>query len=73
LNVKVTSNPSGALPGEVVGRPIRLPAVLLCTNGERFCGKTWTANSQWQLTAAMKERRAHEQSCRGGLIVVGSS
>jgi hypothetical protein len=69
MTAKVTSTPATELPGSVIGRPIRIPFVLLCTNGERFCGKTWTANSRHQLAEYMAERRTHEQNCRGGLII----
>ena len=69
---RVTSNPSAELPGDVIGKPIRLPHVLCCTNGERHCKWVRVANSAPQLVELMAERRLHEASCRGGLIVVGS-
>ena len=71
MAVKVTSNPSGELPGSVIGRPIRLPHIMLCTQGERHCGRAWTANTEPDLVLKMAERREHEASCRGGLIVAG--
>lgn len=73
MSVHVTANPSAELPGSVIGKPIRLPAVLLCTMGERFCGKTWTANTQEQFLLKSAERREHEATCKGGLIVVGGT
>ena len=71
MTVRVTSSPSTALPGEVVGKPIRIPHVMLCTSGEVFCGRTWVANSRHQLAEKMAERRKHEEQCRGGLIISG--
>jgi len=67
--VTVTSQPSMAMPGQVIGPPMRLPAVLLCTQGERFCGKHWTANSRGELVELLAERREHEDRCQGGLIL----
>ena len=58
---------------EVAGKPVRLPAVLLCTMGERFCGKVWTANTQEQYLLKSAERREHEATCNGGLIVIGDT
>jgi len=68
VSVSVTSSPASVLPGQVIGRPVRIPAILLCTAGERFCGKTWVANSERALPEKMAERRKHEESCQGGLI-----
>lgn len=73
MAVKVTGNPSAELPGTVVGAAIRLPYVMLCTQGERFCGATWVANSQRDLPVKLAERRSHEESCRGGLIAATST
>jgi hypothetical protein len=67
--VAVTGSPSSALPGQVVGAPLRIPAMLLCTQGERWCGKVWTANDRHQLVALLAERRDHEDRCQGGLIL----
>jgi hypothetical protein len=72
MPVTVTSTPEAAMPGQVVGAPIRLPYVLLCTQGERWCGKHWTANSRPALAELMAERRKHENGCMGGLIVAGA-
>jgi hypothetical protein len=69
MSVSVTSSPASALPGQVVGRPMRIPAILLCTQGERFCGRRWVANSMRELPEKLAERRKHEQDCNGGLIV----
>lgn len=74
MNVRVTSNPSTELPGSVIGRPMRIPYVLLCTvGGERFCGQVWTANSERQLAELLAERRRHEENCQGGLIAATGS
>lgn len=69
MPVNITSSPSGVLPGTVLGKPIRIPHVMLCTQGERWCGRHWTANNRRQLAEYMAERRRHEESCRGGLIL----
>lgn len=73
MAVRVTSNPSGELPGSVIGRPMRLPAILMCTQGERFCGAKWTANTEHELVLALSARRDHETACRGALIVAGGA
>ena len=65
-----TSSAGLAMPDQVVGAPVRLPAILCCTSGEVFCGKTWTANTQKQFVEKAAEKRRHEQNCQGGLIVV---
>ena len=66
-----TPNLSASLPGQVAGAPVRLPAVLLCTSGEVFCGKVWTANTRQQFVEKAAEKRRHELDCQGGLVVVG--
>lgn len=71
MSVRVTANPSGELPGSVIGRPYSLPAFLMCTMGERFCGKRWTARTETEFLLMSAERREHEADCRGGLIVPG--
>ena len=72
MTVTVSTDPAGALAdGSVVGRPIRLPYVMLCTEGERWCGRAWTANSRLQLAELLTDRRRHEQGCQGGLILAG--
>jgi hypothetical protein len=53
----------------VIGRPVRIPYIMLCTHGERFCGKTWVANHRRDLPDRLAERRKHEEICAGGLIV----
>jgi len=70
LSTHYTPHPSTALPGQVVGAPIRLPYVMLCQSGEVFCGKTWVANDQRQFVEKAAEKRRHEENCGGGLIVV---
>jgi hypothetical protein len=69
MTATVTSTPASALPGQVVGKPIRLPHVMLCTQGESFCGWVRTANTRLELAELMAERRKHEENCLGGLIV----
>lgn len=71
MSVHVTSSPSAELPGSVIGKPVRLPCLLLCTMGERHCGKRWMANSYEQFLLKSAERREHEATCKGGLIVIG--
>jgi hypothetical protein len=73
MSVKVTGDPSAELPGSVIGAPIRLPYLMLCTQGEAFCGATWVANSQRELPVKLAERRRHEENCRGGLIVAAGT
>ena len=62
---------STAIPGQITGAPVRLPSVMCCTAGEVFCGQTWTANTREQFLDKAIEKRKHEESCNGGLIVVG--
>jgi hypothetical protein len=70
VSVHVTANPSAEIPGSVIGRPIHLPYFLFCTmGGERPCGKVWTARTQEQFLLLSAERREHEATCKGGLIV----
>jgi hypothetical protein len=69
MAVTVTDSPSTALPGSIIGRPIRLPHVMLCTQGERWCGWVRCANDRHQLVVLMAERRSHEEKCGGGLII----
>lgn len=66
-----TPSPSEILPGQVVGAPIKLPALLCCTSGEVFCGWSRYANNRKQFAEYATERRRHEEGCAGGLIVVG--
>jgi hypothetical protein len=69
VSVKVTANPSAELPGTVIGDPVRIPYILFCTQGgDRFCGRTWVANSRRELPGKLAERRTHEEKCEGGLI-----
>lgn len=68
MSVHVTANPSAEPPGSVIGKPIRLPHFMLCTQGERHCGRVWTANTEHDLVLKLAERRDHETGCRGGLI-----
>jgi hypothetical protein len=72
MSTSVTTNPSSLLPGQVLGAPIRLPRIMLCTQGERWCGWVRTANDRRQLAELMAERRRHEENCRGGLILATS-
>jgi hypothetical protein len=72
VSVTVTPDPASVRPGQVVGKPMRIPAILLCTQGERFCGRTWVANTARELPEKLADRRVHEASCQGGLIVAGA-
>jgi hypothetical protein len=68
-----TPNPSTVLPGQVVGAPIsHLPWVFVCCQGEIHCGWARAANTPKQAMERMKEKRAHEQRCKGGLVVIGT-
>lgn len=70
MSVHLTANPSAEIPGSsALGRPIRFPYFMLCTMGERFCGKRWTARDEADLLLREAERREHEATCKGGLIV----
>lgn len=67
-----STSPSLALPDQIVGQPItHLPWVFCCCNGERFCGWVRAANDRRQVAEIAAEKRAHEETCLGGLIVVG--
>jgi hypothetical protein len=68
MPASVTASPASALPGQVVGKPMGIPAILLCTQGERFCGRAWVANNRRELPEKLAERRKHEENCLGGLI-----
>jgi len=69
-----TANPSGILPGQVVGTPItHLPWIFLCCQGERHCGWVKVANTPKQVVEVMAAKRRHEEGCQGGLIVPGVS
>jgi hypothetical protein len=70
LPTNYSSSPSLTLPGQVLGAPVRLPAFMCCTQGERWCGWKRTANTQKQFVEMAAEKRRHEQDCLGGLIVV---
>lgn len=72
MPVTYTPSPSSALPGEVVGPPVRLPCILVCNAGDgtRICGKVWTANTRQQFAEMAAAKRRHEERCGGGLIVV---
>jgi hypothetical protein len=74
VSVYFTESPSSVLPGEVVGAPVRIPALLLCQAappGRRWCGTRWTANSAREYAEMAAMRREHERTCKGGLIVGG--
>ena len=73
MSVHVTATPASELPGSVIGKPISFPHFMLCTmGGERPCGKRWTARDETDFLLKMAERREHEATCKGGLIIVGS-
>lgn len=72
MSVYYTESPSSVLPGEVVGAPVRLPALLMCQAagpGRRWCGWMRTANDARQYAEKAAERRDHEKACQGGLII----
>lgn len=75
MTVRYTDRPSQALPGEIVGAPVRLPHIMLCQAGgpgSRFCGWLRTANTPRQFAEYAAQRRDHERACKGGLIVAGT-
>lgn len=74
MPVRYTENPSATIPGEVVGAPVRIPALLMCSGkpGRRPCGWMRTANTPQQYAEYALERRKHEETCKGGLIVPGA-
>jgi len=65
----ITISPASLTDGQVAGPPIRLPFVLLCHEGQRWCGWQRTANSKRQFTELLAERRHHAETCLGGLIL----
>jgi hypothetical protein len=69
MGVTVTGSPSSVVPGQVVGAPIRVPYLLLCTQGERWCGTHWAANTRRQLVQSLSSRRDHESKCNGGIVL----
>lgn len=73
MSTTYTNSPSAILPGQVVGAPVRLPAVILCTSGQRHCGWKRTANNPRQYAEYAAERRRHEEACGGGLIIATGS
>lgn len=70
MSTTYTPNLSTALPGQAVGAPVHLPYILLCNQGERWCGWVRTANTQKQFLEYAADKRRHEEHCQGGLIVV---
>lgn len=67
-----TTNPSEAVPGQIVGAPItHFPHVMLCTQGEVYCGWSRVAKDPRDLVEVMAAKRRHEENCGGGLVVVG--
>lgn len=69
MSVHLSASPSQELPGSVIGKPIRYPHVMLCTMGERHCGRVWTAQDELDLLKKESQRREHEAGCKGGLII----
>jgi hypothetical protein len=65
----VTMNPAQLAEGQVIGRPIRIPFVMLCHQGERWCGWVRVANTRRALPELLAERRQHHETCLGGLIL----
>jgi hypothetical protein len=45
---------------------------MLCTQGEVFCGRVWTANTARELPEKMAARRKHEEACQGGLLTAST-
>ena len=66
MSVYYTEDPSTRPPDSFVGAPVRLPHIMLCGRG---CKRTWSANTQRQFIEMAAERRDHERTCKGGLIV----
>lgn len=66
---ELTTMPSAALPGQVVGQPVHLPWILVCRSGERHCGAAWAASDRRRLLELWAVRRHHEAACQGGLIL----
>lgn len=83
MPVRYTELPPKLKRGEVAMPPVRLyadgtmaPQILLCQAagpGQRPCGKVWTANNTHQYAEMAAERRKHEETCKGGLIVPGAT
>jgi hypothetical protein len=78
VTVRITGSPASERidpSREFVGRPVMgWPHIMLCTAGEpgaRPCGKTWVAKDELDYLKKTAERREHEVTCRGGLIVAG--
>lgn len=46
------------------------PRWLTCHQGDRWCGWHRTSNGLESLQILMGERSAHEENCRGGLILL---
>ena len=68
MATRLSSRPA---PGEFTGAPLRIPFVLFCTQGERWCGWQRTANSRGEFAVLAMDRRQHEAGCRGGLVLAG--
>lgn len=66
MAAKFSSTP---VAGEFTGSPLHIPWIMLCTNGERWCGWVRTANSARDFVTLAADRRVHEASCKGGLIL----
>lgn len=45
------------------------PRWVPCHQGERWCGWHRTSNSEQGWESVEEERQAHEETCRGGLIL----
>lgn len=72
MSVRITPTPQREADDEFVGQPLHIPWVLFCTNGERWCGWQRTANSSKEFVLLAADRRVHESSCKGGLILATS-
>ena len=53
------------------GTPRPLPRILFCCAGERFCGRTWIANTMAEYQDAVQGRQAHEALCTNMPKLIG--
>ncbi|MGC1584080.1 MAG: hypothetical protein WA766_21540 [Candidatus Acidiferrales bacterium] len=67
----ITATPAAvAKPGDYVARIDHFPHIMLCLAGDgRRCGKAWVAKDEVDLMLKTAERREHEATCNGGLII----
>lgn len=67
----ITATPATvARADDFVAQIKHFPHIMLCTSGEsRACGKTWVAKDEVDLMLKTAERREHQATCQGGLII----